>query len=102
MFVGCICRAASCLKTPTFLPALTARAVPWLRHCLPFDEKHSTGKITVAQNDLWLAKRRRAMLENNPPRNNQLETHRDDEAGDGVYIVPGRLDSHRIDRFPDA
>jgi len=38
------------------------------------------------------------MLENNPPRNNPPETHRDDEAGDGVSIVPGPLDSHRIDR----
>jgi hypothetical protein len=37
------------------------------------------------------------MLENNPPRNNQPETHRDDEAGDGVCIVPGPLDSHRSD-----
>jgi len=28
-----------------------------------------------------LVKRRRALLESNPPRNSQLETHRDDEAG---------------------
>jgi hypothetical protein len=42
------------------------------------------------------------MLENNPLRNSQPETHRDDEAGDGVGAVPGPLGSHRIDRFPDA
>src|SRR3954452_24207419 len=40
------------------------------------------------------------MLENNPPRNSQPETHQDDEAGDGVCAVPGPPDSHRIDRFP--
>ena len=65
-------------------------------------KKHSTGKTTVAQNGHGLAKRKRAMLENNPPRNSQLETHRDDEAGDGVAVVPGPIESHRIERFPDA
>jgi hypothetical protein len=42
------------------------------------------------------------MLENNPPRNNQPETHRDDEAGNGVNAIPGPRASHRVDRFPDA
>ena len=47
-------------------------------------------------------KRRRALLESNPPRNSQLETHRDDEAGGGGKAVPGPIESHRIERFPDA
>jgi hypothetical protein len=43
------------------------------------------------------------MLESNPPRNNQPETHRDDdEAGGGGIAVPGLIDSCRIDRFPAA
>jgi len=43
------------------------------------------------------------MLESNPPRNSQPETHRnDDEAGGGAIAVPGPIESHRIDRFPDA
>ena len=49
-----------------------------------------------------MAKRKRAMLENNPPRNSQLETHRNDEAGDGGEAVPGPIELHRIERFPDA
>src|SRR3954447_22204484 len=61
-----------------------------------FHEKQSTGKTTVAQNDLRLAKRKRALLESNPPRNNQPETHRDDEAGGGACAVPGPVGSHRI------
>jgi hypothetical protein len=40
------------------------------------------------------------MLENNPPRNNQPETHRDDEAGNGVRIVPGPLDHIGSIDFP--
>jgi hypothetical protein len=34
---------------------------------LPFDEKQTTDKTTVAQNDERLAKRKRALLESNPP-----------------------------------
>ena len=30
----------------------------------------------LVQNHRWLVKRRRALLESNSPRNNQLETHR--------------------------
>jgi len=66
------------------------------------DEKDSPGKTTVAQNEDRLAKRKRALLKNNALRNNQPETHRDDEAGDGGKAVPGPIESHRIERFPDA
>ena len=66
------------------------------------DEKSSTGKTTVAQNESRLAKQKRALLENNPPRNSQLETHRDDEPGTAVQPFPDRIESHRIERFPDA
>ena len=38
------------------------------------------------------------MVETNPPRNSQSETHPDDERG----RWPGRLRLHRMDRFPDA
>ncbi|PYV05592.1 MAG: hypothetical protein DMG26_05005 [Acidobacteria bacterium] len=60
------------------------------------------------QDERRLVKRRRAMLESNPPRNSQLETHRDDEAGAVVKCseaaAPAKtaLPSHRIDRFPHA
>jgi hypothetical protein len=43
---------------------------------MPFDEKPSTDKTTLAQNDLRLVKRKRTLLESNPPRNSQPETHR--------------------------
>ena len=46
-----------------------------------------------------LAKRRRALLESNPPRDSQPETHPNDEAGEGVQPSPG---FHRMDRFPHA
>jgi hypothetical protein len=69
---------------------------------LTVDEKESTGKTTLAQNDVRLAKRKRTLLESNPPRNSQPETHRDDEAGSGACVVPGPIESHRIERFPDA
>jgi hypothetical protein len=49
-----------------------------------------------------LAKRKRTLLESNPLRNSQLETHRDDEAGGGIVAVPGPIQTDRIDRFPDA
>jgi hypothetical protein len=58
--------------------------------------------MTLAQNDIRLAKRKRTLLESNPLRNSQPETHRDDEAGGGHCAVPGPIESHRIDRFPDA
>ena len=73
-----------------------------LRHYWPFDEKLSTDKTTLAQNELQLAKRKRTLLESNPPRNSQPETHRDDEARGGASAAPGPFDFHRIDRFPDA
>jgi hypothetical protein len=46
----------------------------------------------------WLVKRRRALLESNPPRNSRPETHPDDERGLGLQ----RLSPHRMDRFPHA
>ena len=43
------------------------------------------------------------MLESNPPRNSQPETHRnDEEAGGGAIAAPGLIEFCRIDRFPDA
>jgi hypothetical protein len=66
---------------------------------LAFDEKESNGDTTVAQNDLRLAKRKRTLLESNPPRNSQLETHRDDEAGGGADAVPGPIQTDRIERL---
>jgi hypothetical protein len=43
----------------------------------------------LVQNRYRLAKRRRALLESNPPRNNQLESHRSDErAGRGCKVAP--------------
>jgi hypothetical protein len=38
------------------------------------------------------------MLESNPPRNSQLETHPDDEPGSS----PKGLRPDRLERFPDA
>src|SRR5229473_1174688 len=51
-----------------------------------------------------LAKRRAALLESNRPRNNQPETHRDDEVrGEGSpRATPYQEPLHRIDRFPHA
>jgi len=37
--------------------------------------------LLLPQDGARLVKRRRALLESNSPRNNQLETHRDDEPG---------------------
>ena len=50
------------------------------------------------QNGFQLAKRRRALRERNQPRNSQLETHPDDERGQGQqWSCP-----HRMERFPYA
>ncbi len=50
-------------------------------------------------------KRRRALLESNPPRNNRLQTHQDDgargEARDG-FALGFKERPHRIDRFAHA
>jgi len=56
-----------------------------------FDEKESNGDTPLAQNDLLLAKRKRTLLESNPPRKSQLETHRDDEAGAARVPFPDRF-----------
>src|SRR5438477_10625526 len=47
-----------------------------------------------------LVKRRRALLESNPPRNNQLETHRVERCGRSHGCF--RTLFPRLDRFPDA
>src|SRR5438128_2571750 len=47
-----------------------------------------------------LVKRRRALLESNSPRNNQLETHRVEKRGWDHGFV--RANPPRLDRFPDA
>src|SRR5437764_14071680 len=44
-----------------------------------------------------LVKHKRALLESNPPRNNQLETHRSNESGSGLTAAP-----HCLERFPHA
>ena len=50
-----------------------------------------------------LAKQRRALVETNPPRNNQPETHRDDEPGRRFRPSPCfRKSLHRIERSPYA
>jgi hypothetical protein len=56
----------------------------------------------VLQNECRLTKRRRALQECNSLRNSQPETHRDDEPGSGGFAVPRPIESHRIERFPDA
>jgi hypothetical protein len=43
---------------------------------------------SVLQNGCRLAKRNRVMQECNSLRNNQPETHRDDDAGSGDFAVP--------------
>jgi hypothetical protein len=65
-----------------------------------FDEKRSTDKTTVAQNDLRLAKQKRALLESSPPKNNQPETHRDDEAGAALAPFPDQSDHIGSIDFP--
>ena len=69
-----------------------------LRHTSPFAEKESTGGVDVLHTHNRLVKRRRALVETNPPRNNQPETHPDDERG--CRYQSRRPD--RMDRFPDA
>jgi len=54
--------------------------------------------MTVAHAGTRLAKRRRALVETNPPRNSQPETHPDDERGRRRR----RRRLHRMDRFPHA
>ena len=49
-----------------------------------------------------MAKRGRALLESNSPRNNQPETHQDDKRGRGRRVAPSAFATHRIDRFPYA
>src|SRR5262249_9223610 len=48
-----------------------------------------------------LVKRSRALVETNPTRNNQSETHRDDDSGGRLRAASFRL-LHRIERSPYA
>ena len=51
----------------------------------------------------WLVKRRRALVETNPPRNSRPQTHRDDGLGGAaVNGFASGLKPDRIDRFADA
>ena len=50
---------------------------------------------------LRLAKRSRALVETNPARNSQLETHQDDDPGSRLRAASSSL-IHRIERSPHA
>src|SRR5260370_24064921 len=56
------------------------------------------GNATLQHGGARMVQGRRALLESNPPRNTQRETHPDDERG--RWPQGGRL--HRMERFPDA
>src|SRR5256885_13603735 len=56
----------------------------------------------VINNGHRLVKRRRALLESNPPRNSQPETHRDGETGEGPPGPSSNSFLQRLDRFPHA
>src|SRR5665213_515784 len=58
---------------------------------------HCTAKTLRAKCER-LAKRRRPLLESNPPRNSQPETHPDDERG----CLAARPAPPSVERFPDA
>ena len=59
--------------------------------------------LLLPQDGARLVKRRRALLESNSPRNNQLETHRDDEPEGGSWVAPRCFYlAHRTDRSPHA
>ena len=57
----------------------------------------------LLQSSRRLVKRRRALLESNPPRNSQLETHRVERRGrDHGCARAGQSKAARLDRFPNA
>jgi len=73
-----------------------------IRHGLLFAKKSSTGRTRVSHAVRRLVKRRRALVETNPARNNQLQLIEADERwGQGrtpaLSVVPSK---HRIDRLP--
>jgi hypothetical protein len=57
---------------------------------LPFADFYLANGWFLGHDQSRLAKRRRALLESNSPRNSQLETHRNDEVAGAVWIR-GRL-----------
>src|SRR3954462_13404830 len=59
-----------------------------LRHYSQLAENFYADSGPVLQNECRLAKQRRALQECNWPRNNQPETHRDDEPGSGGFAAP--------------
>ena len=69
-----------------------------LRHSWPFDEYLSIGKTTLQHTGARRVKRTRALVETNPLRNSQPETHPDDER----RRWPQGWRLHRMERFPDA
>ena len=95
---------------------LISRAKSWSRvrlGCTPFvrqkvktlpwpSEKGTCFRLDHCQQSARLVKRRRTLLESNSPRNNQPETHQDDERGRGRRVAPSAFCAHRIDRFPYA
>src|ERR1035438_527416 len=76
-----------------------------LRHSLPFAGIALYSKSLFVQDARRLVKRRQALQECNLPRNSQLETHRDDEAGSGPLGAAPAMERKRClsyDRFPHA
>src|SRR4051794_22796774 len=59
-----------------------------LRHYSQLAENFYADSGPVLQNECRLAKQRRALQECTWPRNNQPETHRDDEPGSGGFAAP--------------
>ena len=53
---------------------------------LPFADFYLANGWFLGHDQSRLAKRRRALLESNSPRNSQLETHRNDEVAGAVWI----------------
>ena len=72
---------------------------------LPFADFYLANGWFLGHDQSRLAKRRRALLESNSPRNSQLETHRNDEVAGAVSVRSCsvfELKAHRIDRSPHA
>jgi len=116
--------AASCLEMPSHLSQWLS-SIPLLRildngqagmdwtPCvghdlkigLPFADFYLANGWFLGHDQSRLAKRRRALLESNSPRNSQLETHRNDEVAGAGWIRSCsvfELKAHRIDRSPHA
>src|SRR4051812_38959403 len=83
-------------------PACCGCPLRWhkkLRHYSQLAESFYADSGPVLQNECRLAKQRRALQECTWPRNNQPETHRDDEPGSGGFAAPWSIASHRVGRF---